>query len=71
MRLSVSELLYERGSFLVHQIALAARSSAGRDHAPIVLSALLDKVDDQRMFADVRHIVEDLLKALDASMQVI
>lgn len=69
MRLSVSELLYERGSFLVHQIALAARSSAGRDHAPIVLSALLDKVDDQRMFADVRHIVEDLLKALDASMQ--
>ncbi|KJH47192.1 hypothetical protein DICVIV_06708 [Dictyocaulus viviparus] len=67
--LSVSEFLYERGSYMVHRIALAAHSRTEHDHAPVVLSALLDRVDNQKMYFHVRHIVEDLLQALDNFMQ--
>ncbi|WKY04871.1 hypothetical protein Q1695_005684 [Nippostrongylus brasiliensis] len=69
MELSVSELLYEHGSYLVNRVAVATRSPQERIYAPVVLSALLDKVDDPRMYGDVRHIVDDLLMALDRSMQ--
>ncbi|VDM62711.1 unnamed protein product [Angiostrongylus costaricensis] len=67
--LSVSEFLCERGSYLIHQIALAAKSRAEHDHAPIVLSVLLNRVDNEQMYHHVRHIVEDLLQALDKFMQ--
>ncbi|KAJ1372436.1 hypothetical protein KIN20_034601 [Parelaphostrongylus tenuis] len=66
---SVSEFLYDRGTYLIHQIALAAQSRKEHDHAPIVFSALLDRVDNQEMFHHVRYIVEDLLQALDRHMQ--
>ncbi|RCN44907.1 hypothetical protein ANCCAN_09103 [Ancylostoma caninum] len=69
MSLSVSEFLYERGPYIVHHIALAARSRTEHDHAPVVFSALLDRVDDPRMFDHVRHIVDDLLQALDKFKQ--
>ncbi|KIH59160.1 riboflavin kinase / FAD synthetase [Ancylostoma duodenale] len=65
MSLSVSEFLYERGPYIVHHIALAARSRTEHDHAPVVFSALLNRVDDPRMFEHVKHIVDDLLQALD------
>ncbi|KAJ1371644.1 hypothetical protein KIN20_033629 [Parelaphostrongylus tenuis] len=66
---SVSEFLYDHGTYLIHQIALAAQSRTEHDHAPIVFSALLDRVDNQEMFHHVRYIVEDLLQALDRHMQ--
>ncbi|KAK6749422.1 hypothetical protein RB195_001809 [Necator americanus] len=69
MSLSVSEFLYERGTYLVHKIALASRSRREHYHAPIVFSALLERVDDPRMYDHVRHIVEDLLLALDRFKQ--
>ncbi|EYC09683.1 hypothetical protein Y032_0059g2997 [Ancylostoma ceylanicum] len=69
MSLSVSEFLYERGAYIVHHIALAARSRTEHDHAPVVFSALLERVDDPRMFEHVRHIVDDLLQALDKFKQ--
>ncbi|KHJ84253.1 hypothetical protein OESDEN_16036 [Oesophagostomum dentatum] len=69
MSSTVSEFLYAHGSYIVHQIALAARSRTEHDHAPVVFSALLDQVDDPRMFDHVRHIVEDLLQALDRFKQ--
>lgn len=70
MSLSVSEFLYERGAYIVHHVSLAARSRTEHDHAPVVFSALLDKVDDSRMFEHVRHIVDELLQALDRFKQV-
>ncbi|VDN37829.1 unnamed protein product [Cylicostephanus goldi] len=69
MSLSISEFLFEHGSYIVHHIALAARSRREHDHAPVVFSSLLDRVDDPRMYEHVRHIVEDLLKALDRFKQ--
>uniref|UniRef100_A0A158PC83 DUF3730 domain-containing protein n=1 Tax=Angiostrongylus cantonensis TaxID=6313 RepID=A0A158PC83_ANGCA len=53
----------------ISSIALAAKSRAEHDHAPIVLSVLLNIVDNEQMYHHVRHIVEDLLQALDRFMQ--
>ncbi|CAJ0601477.1 unnamed protein product [Cylicocyclus nassatus] len=69
MSLSISEFLFEHGSYIVHHIALAARSRKEHDHAPVVFTSLLDRVDDSRMYEHVRHIVEDLLQALDRFKQ--
>ncbi|KAK5978507.1 Flavokinase domain-containing protein, partial [Trichostrongylus colubriformis] len=69
MGLSVSEFLYKHGSYIVHHVAIAARSRSEHDHAPVVLWAVLDKVDDRRLYSSVKHIVEDLLQALDRFKQ--
>ena len=70
MSLTVPEFLHTHGSYIVHQIALAARSHSEHDRAPVVFTALLDRVDDPQMYEHVRHIVEDLLQALDRFRQV-
>ncbi|KAK5967491.1 hypothetical protein GCK32_005093 [Trichostrongylus colubriformis] len=69
MGLSVSEFLYKHGSYIVHHVAIAARSRSEHDHAPVVLCAVLDKVDDLRLYSSVKHIIEDLLQALDRFKQ--
>uniref|UniRef100_A0A7I4YHA0 TELO2-interacting protein 1 homolog n=1 Tax=Haemonchus contortus TaxID=6289 RepID=A0A7I4YHA0_HAECO len=65
MGLSVSEFLHTHGSYIVHRVAISARSRSDRNRAPVVFRALLDKVDDSRLYSSVRHIIADLLFALD------
>ncbi|KAK6055389.1 hypothetical protein COOONC_07104 [Cooperia oncophora] len=67
--LSVSEFLYKNGSYIVHHVAVATQSRSEHDHAPVVFCAVLDKVDDSRLYSSVKHIVEDLLRALDMFKQ--
>ncbi|VDO28474.1 unnamed protein product [Haemonchus placei] len=69
MGLSVSEFLHTHGSYIVHRVAISAQSRSDRNRAPVVFRALLDKVDDSRLYSSVRHIIEDLLFALDKFQQ--
>ncbi|KAK6032302.1 hypothetical protein OSTOST_01524, partial [Ostertagia ostertagi] len=65
----VSEFLYKHSTYIVHHIAISARSRSEHNHAPVVFCSLLDKVDDHRVYDSVKYMAEDLLQGLDRCKQ--
>lgn len=63
-------MLSAHAPLITYKVSLACKDYRRNPRAPVVLSELLNRCEESTVFAQVQHIVPELLLALDRNDQV-